>query len=64
MENREVYVINILTKYMNDLIIDGLDIKTICDMVLSHNLRPELKIGGTLVTDAFIIDYIKSVISV
>ena len=56
-------VINILTKYMNDLIIDGLDTKTICDMVLTHNLRPELKIGGTFVTDEFIIDYIKSVIS-
>jgi len=58
MENREVVIIKELTGYLNQLIKEGLDTKTIYNLILKHHLRNELKIGGTNITDDFIKDYI------
>jgi len=63
METRELIVINELTKYLNQLIRDGLSTEDICDLILKHHLRNELKINGIVVTDEFIINYIEVVTS-
>jgi hypothetical protein len=61
MENREVIIIKELTEYLNQLIKEGLDVKTIYDLILKHHLRHELKIGGTNITNDFIKNYIDCV---